>query len=248
MYIRFDPPQEVAARPAHQDGLMTIALLLTLAGLAVLDSTSFGTLGIPVYLMLSLDRSRTARLFVYLATVTVFYFLVGVALMLGLSTAMDAFGDVLNSRAAFVVQLVLGVGLFALSWRFDPKWRAKRGLPERTFEPRVGGPRTMVLVGLTAGVLEVATMVPYLAAVGMMTTSALPVGQWAPLLAAYVLIMILPALLLMALRAATGRRLEPRLERLRAWLVKHSSSMLSWGLAIVGFLLARDAAARLFLS
>lgn len=40
---------------------MTIALLLALAGLAVLDSTSFGTLGIPVYLMLSLDRSRTTR-------------------------------------------------------------------------------------------------------------------------------------------------------------------------------------------
>lgn len=92
---------------------------------------------------------------IYLATVTIFYFLVGVALMLGLTTAMDTFGDALHSRAAYAVQLVLGVGLFALSWRFDPKWRAKRGLPERTFEPRVGGPRTMMLVGLTAGVLEV---------------------------------------------------------------------------------------------
>ncbi|MEV0820773.1 GAP family protein [Nonomuraea rubra] len=225
---------------------MTIALLLALAGLAVLDSTSFGTLAIPVYLMLGLDRSRTARLLVYLATMTVFYFLVGVALMLGLTAAMDTFGDALDSKAAYAVQLVLGVGLFALSWRFDPKWRAKRGLPERTFEPRMGGPRTMVLVGLTAGVLEVATMVPYLAAIGMMTTAELAVAQWAPLLAGYVLIMILPALVLMALRAVAGRRLEPKLERLRAWLVKHSSSMLSWALAIVGFLLARDAAFYLF--
>ncbi|MGR6915870.1 GAP family protein [[Actinomadura] parvosata] len=227
---------------------MTIALLLALAGLAVLDSTSFGTLGIPVYLMLSLDRSRNSRLLIYLATVTVFYFLVGVALMLGLSTAMNAFGDVLDSKAAYAAQLVLGVGLFALSWRFDPKWRAKRGLPERTFEPRAGGPRTMVLVGLTAGVLEVATMVPYLAAIGMMTTSGLAAAQWVPLLAAYVLIMILPTLALMGLRAVAGPWLEPKLERLRAWLAKHSSSMLSWGLAIVGFLLARDAAAYLFFS
>jgi cytochrome c biogenesis protein CcdA len=225
---------------------MTIALLLALAGLAVLDSTSFGTLAIPVYLMLSLDRSRTARLLVYLATMAVFYFLVGAVLMLGLATAMDTFGDALDSKAAYAAQLVLGVGLFALSWRFDPKWRAKRGLPERTFEPRVGGPRTMVLVGLTAGVLEVATMVPYLAAIGMMTTAELAVTQWAPLLGAYVLIMILPALVLMALRAAAGEWLEPKLERLRAWLVKHSSSMLSWGIAIVGFLLARDAAFYLF--
>jgi cytochrome c biogenesis protein CcdA len=225
---------------------MTIALLLALAGLAVLDSTSFGTLAIPVYLMLSLDRSRTARLLVYLATMAVFYFLVGAVLMLGLATAMDTFGDALDSKAAYAAQLVLGVGLFALSWRFDLKWRAKRGLPERTFEPRMGGPRTMVLVGLTAGVLEVATMVPYLAAIGMMTTAELAVTQWAPLLGAYVLIMILPALVLMALRAAAGEWLEPKLERLRAWLVKHSSSMLSWGIAIVGFLLARDAAFYLF--
>ncbi|MGW4796668.1 GAP family protein [Nonomuraea sp. NPDC004297] len=225
---------------------MTIALLLTLAGLAVLDSTSFGTLGIPVYLMLSLDRSRGSRLLIYLATVTVFYFLVGVALMLGLSTAMDAFGDVLDSRLAYAAQLVLGVGLFALSWRFDPKWRAKRGLPERTFEPRVGGPRTMVLVGLTAGVLEVATMVPYLAAIGIMTTAELTVAQWAPLLAAYVIVMIVPTLALAGLRAVTGGRLEAWLERLRVWLTRHSSSMMSWGLAIVGFLLARDAAFYLF--
>ena len=41
----------------------------------------------------------------------------------------------------------------------------------------------MILLGLTAGLLEVATMVPYLAAIGIMTTSDLPVMQWVPLLA-----------------------------------------------------------------
>ncbi|MFC7583032.1 GAP family protein [Nonomuraea antimicrobica] len=225
---------------------MTIALLLTLAALAVVDSTSFGTLGIPVYLLLSSGRSRASRLLIYLATVAVFYFLVGVALMLGLTAAMDAFGDALNSRPAYMVQLALGVGLFALSYRFDPKWRAKRGKPERTFKPRVGGPRAMVLLGLTAGVLEVATMVPYLAAIGMMTSSGLVVAQWVPVLAGYVLIMILPPLALMGLRGVAGAWLEPKLERLRAWMTKHSASMVSWTLAIVGFLLARDAAVYLF--
>ncbi|MEV0166929.1 GAP family protein [Nonomuraea fuscirosea] len=227
---------------------MTIALLLTLAALAVVDSTSFGTLGIPVYLLLAADRSRGSRLLTYLATVVVFYFLVGVALMLGLTAAMDAFGDLLDSRPVRVVELAAGVGLFALSYRFDPKWRAKRGRPERTFEPRVGGPRTMVLLGLTAGVLEVATMVPYLAAIGLMTTSGLTTAQWVPVLAAYVLVMIVPTLVLMALRGMAGGRLEPKLERLRAWLTKHSASMVSWGMAIVGFLLARDAAVHLFFS
>ncbi|MEW9553011.1 GAP family protein [Nonomuraea sp. NPDC050783] len=225
---------------------MTIGLMLTLAALAVIDSTSFGTLVIPVYLLLSRDRSRTSGLLVYLATIAVFYFLVGVALMLGLTAALESFGEALHSRAAYWVQLVLGVGLFALSFRFDPKRRAKRGRPERRFEPVAGGPRAMVLLALGAGAIEVATMVPYLAAVGILTTSGLPATRWLPLLAGYVLVMILPPLALMGLRAVAGARLEPRLERLRAWLTRHSASMVSWALAIIGFLLARDAAFQLF--
>ncbi|MFI7699290.1 GAP family protein [Nonomuraea sp. NPDC049480] len=225
---------------------MTIGLMLTLAALAVVDSTSFGTLVIPVYLLLSSERSRVSRLLIYLGTIAAFYFLVGVALMLGLSAAVDAFGEALRSRPAYWAQLVLGVGLFAVSYRFDPKWRAKRGKPERRFEPRTGGPRVMVPLALTAGVIEVATMVPYLAAVGIMTTSGLATGQWLPLLAGYVFVMILPPLALMGLRGLAGAWLEPKLERLRAWLTKHSASMVSWTLAIVGFLLARDAAVYLF--
>ncbi|GAA2377683.1 GAP family protein [Nonomuraea africana] len=225
---------------------MTIGLLLTLAALAVVDSASFGTLGIPVYLLLSSERSQLSRLMIYLGTVAVFYFLVGVALMLGLSTLLENFGDALHSRTAYWVQLALGVGLFALSFRFDPKRRQKLGKPERRFEPRLGGPRVMVLLGLTAGLLEVATMVPYLAAIGMMTTSNLSVTQWVPLLAAYVAIMIMPSLALLALRTIARSWLEPKLEWLRAWMNKHSASAVSWTLGIAGFLVARDAAFYLF--
>lgn len=225
---------------------MTVALLLTLAALAIVDSTSFGTLGIPVFLLLSSQRSQVPRLMIYLATVAIFYFLVGVGLMLGLSTLLESFGDVLRSRTAYMIQLALGVGLFALSYRFDPKRRRKLGKPEHRFEPRIGGPRVMVMLGLTAGLLEVATMVPYLAAIGIMTTSKLPVAQWVPLLAVYVLIMIMPPLVLIAVRSVAKGWLEPKLERLRAWMAKHAASAVSWSLAIVGFLLARDAAVFLF--
>ncbi|MFC5813843.1 GAP family protein [Nonomuraea harbinensis] len=222
---------------------MITGLLLTLAALAIVDSTSFGTLGIPVYLMVASERGQVPRLLLYLATVAVFYYLVGVGLMLGLSTAMENFGDALHSEAAYWVQLVLGVGLFALSFRFD----GKRGKGPR-LEPRMGGPRAMVLLGLTAGTLEVATMVPYLAAIGIMTTAALPAGQWLPLLAAYVALMFVPVLALLGLRATAAAWVEPKLVRLRAWLARHAASAVGWTLGIAGFLLARDAAAFLFFS
>jgi hypothetical protein len=225
---------------------MSLGLIAALAGLALVDSTSFGTLGVPVFLMVAGDKKTVPRLLLYLATISLFYFLVGVALMLGLSTALNAFGDALNSKAAYWIQLAVGVGLFLLSYRFDPKWRAKRGLPERRFEPRMGGPRAMVGLALTAGLVEVATMVPYLAAVGIMSTSKLPAGQWLPLLAGYVLVMVVPALALLTVRAMARTWLDPRLERLRHWLATHSASAVSWTLAVVGVLLALNAIGALF--
>jgi hypothetical protein len=62
----------------------------------------------------------------------------------------------------------------------------------------------------------------------------------------YVLIMIVPPLVLLALRGIARGWLEPKLERLRAWMAKHSAAAVGWALAIVGFLLARDAAFYLF--
>ncbi|WP_176955300.1 GAP family protein [Sinosporangium album] len=225
---------------------MTTALLLTLIALALVDSMSFGTLGIPVYMLVVADRFRASRMFVYLGTLATFYFLIGVALLLGLTAFMENFQDALQSRTAYWVQLALGVGLFALSFKFDPKRREKQGKPSRRLEPRLGGPGGMVALALTAGVLEVATMVPYLAAIGMMTNASLPATQWLPILAAYVLVMITPPLLLMGLRGIVGGWLAPKLERLRNWITKNSESMVGWALGIVGFLLARDAAFYIF--
>ncbi|MFI6504664.1 GAP family protein [Nonomuraea typhae] len=219
---------------------MSTALLLTLIGLALADSTSFGTLGVPVVMMLASDRKQTGRLMIYLATITVFYFLVGVALMLGLSAVMENFEYVLQSRTFLWGQLVVGAGLFLLSWRFDSKKQKKQ------WEPKLGGPGTMMGLALTMGVVELATMVPYLAAIGLMTSAGLTPLQWGPVLAGYVLVMVVPPLALMAGRGLAGQWLEPKLAKLRDWLLRNAASMVGWTLAIVGFFVARDAAARLF--
>ena len=82
-----------------------------LAALALVEPTSFGTLLIPIWLLLAPGRLRVSRLLTYLATVVVAYFAIGVVIMLGATAFLDAFGDALGSRTAYTVQLALGIGI-----------------------------------------------------------------------------------------------------------------------------------------
>ncbi|MFI5839301.1 GAP family protein [Catenuloplanes sp. NPDC051500] len=223
---------------------MDLLTLAGLAGLALIDSTSIGTLVIPIWMLLS-PKVRASRFLVYLATVAVFYAIVGVILVLGAEAATAAFAGLSGARWVAWVQLALGVGLFAWSFRFDGKkgdrsgrWRDRLAGEDATIPAMVG-------LGLGAAALEVATMLPYLAAVGLITAADLPVAGWLATLGGYVLVMIVPALLLGGLRLLAGHRAQVPLERLGAWLARHTAGALGWVLGIAGFLLARDAAFRL---
>ncbi|MGS2617245.1 hypothetical protein ACVCAH_22370 [Micromonospora sp. LZ34] len=60
---------------------MSIGLLLALAGLALVDSTSIGTLFIPVWLLLTPGPVNARRILTYLGTIAGFYFAVGLLLV-----------------------------------------------------------------------------------------------------------------------------------------------------------------------
>ncbi|SDI12956.1 GAP family protein [Nonomuraea jiangxiensis] len=232
---------------------MTVALLIGLIVLALLDSTSIGTLLIPVFLMLAAGRPIVGKVLVYLITIVVFYFAVGVALMLGLRPMLDTLGDSLDSPVGYWIELIVGVALFLFSFRFDPKRRAKQGRSSdasATIERIERSQKSvwgMVVLGLTAGAIELVTMLPYLGAIGLMATEGLSPVEWVPTLALYNVVMVLPALLLLLLRLAARGRAERLLQRIGAYLSRHCVAFLGWVLAIVGFLLARDGFARLFL-
>src|SRR5918997_5483131 len=204
--------------------MMTAVALAGLAGLALVGSTSFGTFVLPLMMLLA-PQVRTRNLVVYLLTIAVFYFAVGLALLAGARAAAEAIGPALQSTPAYVVQLALGVVLFVLSFVIDPKAvakrRAARGLPPREPEAwrrRVLGPDasvgTVMGMALLAGLVEVASMLPYLAAVGILVAAGLPVVTSTAVLAGYVLLMIAPVVVLFAVRRAAGTRIEPRLRRI----------------------------------
>lgn len=225
---------------------MDFALLASLAVLALIDSTSFGTLLIPIWLLLHPGRIRPGRILVFLGTVAAFYFAVGVAIALGADAFLPQLRRLLDTPAALWTQLVLGVALFFWSFRLDRKNKpAGTGRMARWRERALTDGNAASLAGLavTAAAAEVTTMLPYLAAIGLLTTSALAAPQIALVMAGYCLLMIAPALVLLVLRLTAGQRIEPALRRFSDWMAK--SNAVAWIVGIVGFLLARDAAVRL---
>ena len=230
---------------------MTVAALAGLAGLALADSTSFGTLVLPLMMLLA-PQVRVRNVMIYLVTIAAFYFAVGVALLAGASAALAAVGPALDTTTAYVVQLGLGVVLFAVGFVVHPRAqarrRARRDLPPKEpaqWRERALGPAASVGVvmgvALLAGLIEVASMLPYLVAVGIIVAAGLPVSEQLVVLGAYVAVMVAPALVLLAGRRAAGPRMEPRLQRMERWISDHTANATAGVLGVIGVLLALDA-------
>ncbi|TNC17614.1 GAP family protein [Georgenia sp. 311] len=232
---------------------MTTITAGTLAVLALVDSTSFGTLLIPIWFLLTPGRVRAGRVLLFLATVAGFYFLLGVALVAGLGAVLGDAGALLDNPVVGRLQLLLGVGMLVGSFFIGRKKEGQAGRPGRLLRWReramgtetgsgVGG---LLSLALAAAVLEVATMLPYLAATGIIGSSDLGAPARLGVLAAYCLVMVLPALVLLAARLTAGRLVQPLLERVARWMERTGGETTAWIVGIVGFLVARDAATRM---
>jgi hypothetical protein len=103
----------------------------------------------------------------------------------------------------------------------------------------------MVVLALAAAGIEVLSMVPYLAAIATITASGVGAPVWLPVLAGYVVVMVLPAVVLLGIRLAVHDRIRPALEVISGWMSRRMEEALGWVLAIVGFFLTADAVTRL---
>ncbi|MGJ9423237.1 GAP family protein [Aeromicrobium sp. CF3.5] len=236
---------------------MTTTVLLALAGLALIDSTSIGTLVLPL-LMLVHPRVRADRVLIYLATLATFYLALGVVILLVGDTVASAVSSLDGSRALDWAQVVVGLGLLVGSFWPDTPWakaaareRAESGRPSRaqrwvdTIVTGDGRVATVAGVALVAGLIEAASMLPYLGALALIGASGVPLAAQIGILGAYNLTMIVPALALLAARLALRSRADALLERVAGWIGDRVGGAIWWVIGIAGFFLAADAVTRL---
>jgi len=210
---------------------MSLELLVSIGGLALLDMLSPATLGVTVYLLLTEKERLNSRLLIYLATVAGFYFLVGVAFMLGMDMLLAAFTSIFQNRLVSWASLIIGGLLFIASFYYP---KNKKSDPPK---PKSKSIASMIALGFTTSLIEVGTALPYFAAIGLMSTSNLAMFQWLPILAGYNFIMVLPPLIVFLLHVLLGRMMQGPLEKLQMKISKHSGSAISWIMCIVGLIL-----------
>ncbi len=238
-------------------------LLGVLAVLALLDSTSFGTLLIPVWLLMAPGRLRPGRLLAYLGVVAAAYAVIGLVLLASLVLIGDelvqAFTGLSGQPAFPVAQAALAGGLIWFSCRLDPLTEAgkekKRQREERRegagrvtrFRERAvgegphGGAGPLLALALAAVGLEIATLLPYLAGIGLVAAES-PQAPAGPLMILfYCLVMILPALVLLMLRIAARRIVERPLQKLESFLSRHANGTVALILFLLGLWLGLGA-------
>ena len=144
---------------------------------------------------------------------------------------------------------MFGIGLLVLAFRSGKRkpgsepgrllrWRERAMTGE-------GSSRALIGLALAAVTLEAATMLPYLAAIGLLSAAELGFPLTVAVLAGYCLVMILPALGLLAARTVAANAVQPVLEWVNRWMTRNAAETTGWILGIAGFLLASNAAQEL---
>lgn len=230
----------------------TLANFLSLLALALVDSLSMGTLVIPLVLLLKWRHVRVAPYGAYLATIAASYFLIGTALFFGMRGVMEIFSQVAVTAWFSWTLLVLGAALFIFGV-FSPnpvKKTAEEIMDAREQQAdqkirQSAGLLGIVSLAVGAAVLEAATMLPYLAAIGIIQSLPAPFAVQLGVLGLYCLVMVAPAVLIGCVARLWGDRVFEKIFTIMPRLEYEAKVTLLWVAAIVGVLMVRNSAIQL---
>ncbi|MFF5566310.1 GAP family protein [Streptomyces sp. NPDC012623] len=217
-------------------------VLVEVLPLALLDALGVSTIAIPVWFLLMPSGLRIGRVFGYLVLITVGYLLLGLLLLSTLAAVRDDLRSALESPVGDKAMAVAGVALILLALWYGMVRTEKPGSGRlsRWREQAVGRSATvrgLTTVALLAVLLEVATMFPYLAAIGTLSSSGLGWPSQAGVLAVYCVVMVVPAALVTVARLISGRLVHSPLRRIDRWLRDGAQENTAWLFALAGFMI-----------
>ena len=150
-----------------------------------------------------------------------------------------------RTDAAQWATLAIGVALAGFGILSPNPPKPEPGTDSLGSRPTPASAGAMVVLGLGASLVEAATMVPYIAATGIIASSPEAWPVRIVTLTLYCLIMIAPALVLLILADTLGQRFLPKLVRIAPRLEYEAKVTLLWVAAILGLHLAGRSAGAL---
>lgn len=211
-------------------------VLLSILGLAIVDSINPSAIAVTLYLVTK--KKFTAQVLAYVLGIFCTYLTIGVLLTLGLSSLLGIFGEIFKSEAAYWVQLVVGVMLLAYAVFGNP-FASKQPKPER--RPSSQKLSALFMLGVGISVVEFATALPYLAAIGILIQLDIALIFKVFILLGYNIVMVLPPLLLLVAARFGAERWQAKFEWLRQKVAKGAQEALYWLFGIVGLFLIAQA-------
>ena len=204
---------------------MTVASLVVLA---VIDSINPSAIVVTLYL---LSRSEpSVQVGVYITTIFLTYFALGLMVILGIDTFLPSMGTVLRSPLGLVGQGLVGVALLAYSLTAS----AGGTSATRVAPPSARTYAALAMLGVSVTAMELPTALPYFAAIAVITSADLPIRQWAPLLVLYNAIFVMPPVILLVGHLLFGKPLRERYAGLTLRLQHGARETAPWVAGLVG--------------
>ncbi|MBL8162353.1 MAG: GAP family protein [Anaerolineae bacterium] len=210
---------------------MTLSLMLSLTGIAVVDSLN-PSLFIAQFYLLTTPKPA-ARISAYIAGVLVVNFFGGLLVLGGVRTVVAEFFSSISPAVLSGGQLVLGVVLviFGLWYSAVPQPQAE---PKK---PRSLLPVHTFLLGMVVMVNELSTALPYFLAIERIAQAQIDVATSVGALILYNGIFALPLFGFLALFLAYRSRFTRQIDAINRWIQKWMPRLLKYGALILGLVL-----------
>jgi cytochrome c biogenesis protein CcdA len=206
-----------------------IALLGLVASIALADSINPSTV-LPALYYATSRRPRVALASFALGVLVVAFAGGLVVLVGGRELVQSVLPDPGRRTTAW---LEVGGGVLLLAISASVRLVSER-VADRVTAPPGGGPLSAAAVGAGIMAVELATALPYFAAIAAITASDAGLAAQVGLLAVYDLLFVLPVLAILAARAFAGERGDRVLQAMRGWTQRNAAAVLAATLAVIG--------------